>query len=70
MTVALTPGLFDAELIAAAMPDSVLFVPLTSTLNDWLPSDSVRVPVPSAFFPSKPDEASACAVAICVTPTV
>ncbi|SPV20461.1 Uncharacterised protein [Burkholderia cepacia] len=70
ITVALIPGLFAAELIAAAMPDSVLFVPVTSTLNDWLPSDSVSVPVPSALLPSKPAEASACAVAVCVTPIV
>ncbi len=68
-TDATMPGLPVALLIAAAMPDSVLLVLLTSTVKDWLPSDNVIVPVPSAVDAPNAADDSDCDVAICVTPT-
>ncbi len=68
-TDATMPGLPVVLLIAAAMPDSVLLLLPTLTVNDLLPSDSVIVPVPSAVDAPNAADDSDCDVAICVTPT-
>lgn len=67
--VAVTPGLFDAELIAAAMPESVLFVESIEIDVDLPPTLSVSVPVPSCCVALNAPEDSVCDVAICVTAT-
>ena len=68
-TVAVTPGLFAAELIALAMPLTVLFDDVMGTLIEWPPTEIFIVPVPSAVvLPNAADE-SVCALAICVTAT-
>ncbi len=48
ITLALTPGLFGAELMAAAMPASVLLVESMVIAVDEPPTEMVRVPVPTA----------------------
>ena len=54
MMLALTPGLFGAELIAAAIPASVLSVESMLTVVDELPTAIVNVPVPMVV----PDDAT------------
>jgi hypothetical protein len=61
MTLAVTPGLFGAELIAEAMPASVLSVESMLIDVDALPTAMVRVPVPIAV-----DELATCAE-VCVS---
>ncbi|VBC69705.1 Uncharacterised protein [Burkholderia pseudomallei] len=68
-TVAVTPGLFFAELIAAAMPAGVLFVASMSIDVERSPSLSVSVPEPSVCFGSKPADTSVCERATCLTST-
>lgn len=47
MTVAVTPGLFDALLIVEARPLNVLFADVRFTVIELLPTPMVTVPVPS-----------------------
>ncbi len=46
MTLAVTPGLFAAELIAEAMPESVLLLESMVMEVDAAPTPKVSVPVP------------------------
>ena len=67
--VAVTPGLLLLELIADAMPESVLLVLSTLMSIDLPPSETVSVPVPSCVVAPKAAEDNACELAICVTAT-
>src|SRR5208282_4184064 len=58
MMLALTPGLFGAELIAAAMPASVLSVESMLIEVDDVPTAIVNVPVPTGV----PELATGCEV--------
>src|ERR1700712_2055507 len=68
-TVAVTPGLLDDALIAPAMPLTVLFADVMSTLIDLSPTETFIVPAPSAAAAPNAADESVCALAICVTAT-
>jgi hypothetical protein len=68
-TVAVRPGLLDDELIALAIPLTVLFADVMSTLVDLSPTETFIVPVPSAVVAPNAADESVCALAICVTAT-
>src|SRR5471032_457110 len=67
ITVALTPGLPEAELIAAAMPVSVLFDESILIETSEPPTESFSVPVPSASLAPNAPEVILCDVAMLVT---
>ena len=66
-TVALMPGLSDAELIADAMSASLLLEPESETFICLLPRLSVSVPVPRFAIGSIVPEVIFCALATLVT---
>ncbi len=49
-TLAVTPGLFTAPLIAAAMPDKVLSVESMFMVAEFPPTAMTNAPVPTAVF--------------------
>src|ERR1700710_86537 len=68
-TVAVTPGLLADELIALAMPLTVLFADVMSIVIDLPPTETLIVPVPSAVVAPNAADDSVWAAAICVTAT-
>jgi hypothetical protein len=69
MTVADTPGLSDAELIAEAMPDSVLLLLSILTVLDLPLMFNVIEPVPSCCVEVNAPEVMDCAAAMLFTLT-